>query len=214
MISPLLANIYLHWFEVRFQRPEGPGRWAGAKIVRYADDFVVLARHLGRRIIEWIESTLEGRFRLTINREKTRVVRMGQPGASLDFLGFTFRYEDDLYGRRYRYLRVEPSRKAEQRFRDKVREHTGPRWNWMPLPTLIGRLNRFLGGWQAYFSHGHPHRVFHRLDGYLLLRLWRHLRRRSQRRYRPPASEPLSAHLQRLGLQRLTVLATPVHATR
>jgi hypothetical protein len=43
VISPLLANIYLHWFEVRFQRPEGPGEWAHAKIVRYADDFVVLA---------------------------------------------------------------------------------------------------------------------------------------------------------------------------
>jgi RNA-directed DNA polymerase len=214
VISPLLANIYLHWFEVRFQRPEGPGSWAGAKIVRYADDFVVLARHLGRRIIEWIESTLEGRFRLTINREKTRVVRMGQPGASLDFLGFTFRYEDDLFRRRCRYLRVEPSRKAEQRFRDKVREQTGPRWGWMPLPMLIGRLTRFLRGWHAYFSHGHPHRVFHRLNGYLLLRLWRHLRRRSQRRYRPPASEPLSAHLQRLGLQRLTTLANPAHATR
>ena len=54
VISPLLANVYLHWFEVRFGRPEGPGQWAGAKIVRYADDFVILARHLGRRIVTWI----------------------------------------------------------------------------------------------------------------------------------------------------------------
>jgi len=128
VISPLLANIYLHWFEVRFQRPEGPGAWANAKIVRYADDFVVLARHLGRRITSWIEETLEGRFRLTINREKTRVVKMNEPGASLNFLGFTFRYEQDLFGRNCRYLRVEPSRKAEQRLREKAREQTGPQW--------------------------------------------------------------------------------------
>lgn len=212
VISPLLANIYLHWFEVRFQRPEGPGRWAGAKIVRYADDFVVLARHLGTRVRAWIEDTLEGRFRLTMNREKTRVVKMHQPGASLDFLGFTFRYERDLFGRNRRYLRVEPSKKAERRLREKVREQTGPRWNWMPLPMLIGRLNQTLRGWCAYFRHGHPHRVFHRLDGYVLLRLWRHLRRRSQRRYRPPAHEPLCAHLRRIGLQFPTDLKGPAHA--
>ncbi len=213
VISPLLANVYLHWFEVRFQRPEGPGQWAGAKIVRYADDFVVLARYLGTRIRTWIEDTLEGRFRLTINREKTRVVKMHQPGASLDFLGFTFRYERDLFGRNRRYLRVEPSRKAERRFREKVREQTGPQWNWMPLPMLIGRLNQTLRGWCAYFRHGHPHRVFYRLDGYVLMRLWRHLRRRSQRRYRPPAHEPLCAHLRRFGLQFPTDLKGPAYAS-
>ena len=214
VISPLLANVYLHWFEVRFGRLEGPGQWAGAKIVRYADDFVILARYLGRRIVTWIEETLEGRFRLAINREKTRVVKMHQPGASLNFLGFTFRYEQDLFGRNRRYLRVEPSRKAEQRLREKVREQTGPQWGWMPLPTLLGRLNQTLRGWCAYFRHGHPHRVFHRLDGYLLIRLWRHLRRRSQRRYRMPANEPLCAHLQRHGLQLFTDLERPAYASR
>jgi RNA-directed DNA polymerase len=214
VISPLLANIYLHWFEVRFQRPEGPGTWAKAKIVRYADDFVILARYLGHRIVRWVEDTLEGRFRLTINREKTRVVKMRQPGASLDFLGFTFRYEHDLFGRERRYLRVEPSRKAERRLREKVREQAGPQWGWMPLPILIGRLNQTLRGWCAYFRHGHPHRVFYRLDGYLLDRLRRHLRRRSQRRYRLPANEKLDAHLRRHGLQFLTDLECPAYASR
>ena len=214
VISPLLANVYLHWFEVLFQRPEGPGTWANAKIVRYADDFVVLARHLGQRIVRWIEETLEGRFRLTINRQKTRVVRMRQAGACLNFLGFTFRYEQDLFGRNHRYLRVEPAAKAEQRLREKVREQTGPQWSWMPLPTLIGRLMQTLRGWHAYFRHGHPQRVFYRLDGYLLKRLWQHLCRRSQRRYRPPQSESLSAHLQHLGLQFLTELTFPAHASR
>ena len=214
VISPLLANIYLHWFEVRFQRPEGPGHWAKAKIVRYADDFVVMARYLGARVRTWIEDTLEGRFRLTINREKTRVVKMHQPGASLDFLGFTFRYEQDRFGRNHRYLQVEPSRKAENRFREKVHEQTSKRWGWMPLPSLIGRLNQTLRGWCAYFRHGYPHRVFYRLDGYVLKRLWQHLRRRSQRRYRVPANEKLCAHLQRLGLQFPTDLERPAHASR
>lgn len=213
VISPLLANIYLHWFEVRFHRPEGPGAWANARIVRYADDFVVMARHVGTRVVNWIETTLEGRFRLTVNRQKTRVVRMREPGAELDFLGFTLRYERDWFGRDHRYLRVEPSRKAEQRLRDTIRERTGPRWGWMPLPIMIGRLNQTLQGWAGYFHYGHPRRVANRLDGYVFDRLWRHLRRRSQRRYKIPSDESLVAHLRRLGLQDLKTLARPVNAS-
>jgi len=211
VISPLLSNIYLHWFEVRFQHPDGPGTWANAKIVRYADDFVVLARHLTPRIAQWIETTLEGRFRLTVNREKTRVVRVQQPRASLDFLGYTFRYERDLYGGAHRYLRVEPSRKAEQCLREKVRQMTGPKWGWRPLPHMIGWLNQTLRGWQVYFRYGHPHRVFYRLDGYVFDRLRQHLKRRSQRRYRAPPHETLPTHLQRLGLHSLARPARPAH---
>jgi RNA-directed DNA polymerase len=209
VISPLLANIYLHWFEVLFARPEGPGAWAGAKIVRYADDFVILARHLSPRIVDWIERTLEGRFRLTINREKTRVVRLHQRGQSLDFLGFTLRYERDLHGRTARYLRVEPSRKAAAQLRAKLRELTGPRWGWMPIPQLVDRLNQTLSGWQTYFRYGHPNRVFYRLDGHIVTRLRQHLRRRSQRRYRPPAGTTLPNHLRHLGLMALRSRAAP-----
>jgi RNA-directed DNA polymerase len=214
VISPLLANIYLHWFEVLFSRADGPGTWANAKLVRYADDFVVLARHLGRRIVNWIETTLEDRFRLTINREKTRTVRMTEPQASLNFLGFTFRYERDLYGRPRRYLRVEPSRKAEQRLRDEIHDLTSRRWCWEPLPELIGRLNQTLRGWEAYFRHGHPTRVFHRLNGHVHSRLRQHLGRRSQRRYQPPAEVTLYAHLQSFGLHVLTGSPRPANATR
>ena len=103
-ISPLLANVYLHWFEHLFHRPEGPGTWAKARLVRYADDFVILARYQSRRLCEWVERELEGRFKLTINREKTRVVQLAKTGASLSFLGYTFRYDRDLHGRQRRYL--------------------------------------------------------------------------------------------------------------
>jgi len=72
VISPLLSNLYLHWFDKLFHRADGPAQWAGAKLVRYADDFVVLARYQGSRLREWIESKLEGWLGLEINREKTR----------------------------------------------------------------------------------------------------------------------------------------------
>ena len=201
VISPLLANIYLHWFEVLFHKPNGPGTWAGAKIVRYADDFVILARYQGHRLREWIEEILEGRFRLTINREKTRVVDLTIPRATLKFLGFALRYEEDCFGRPWKYLRQEPSDKAEAHFRETIRELTGPKWGWMPPAIMIARLNQSLRGWRAYFRHGHPHRVYHRLNGYLLWRFRQHFRRRSQRGKHVPEDVTLDTYLRSLGLQ-------------
>ena len=97
--SPLLANLYLHWFDALFHGPQGPAQKADVKLVRYADDFVALAKQMGSETIEYIETRLEGKFQLEINREKTRVVNLREPGASLDFLGYTFRYDRDLKGR-------------------------------------------------------------------------------------------------------------------
>lgn len=214
VISPLLANIYLHWFEVLFHRADGPGEWARARIVRYADDFVVMARYQGQRLRNWIERTLEERFRLTINREKTRVVQLHAPDSSLSFLGFTLRYERDRFGRSRKYLRQEPSQKAAGKMRDKLRELTGPKYAWMPVPIMIHRLNQSIRGWRNYFCHGHPHRVLHRLDGHLRIRLRQHLRRRSQRPYRRPAGLTLDADLQRLGLQFFRPKPAPATAVR
>src|SRR5439155_19204045 len=113
VISPLLANIYLHDFDRAFHGKDGPAQFASARLVRYADDFVVLARWIGPRVVAWLEGTLEQELRLTVNRTKTRVVKMGGPRASLDFLGFTLRYDRDLHGRDRRYLNVIPSARAQ-----------------------------------------------------------------------------------------------------
>jgi RNA-directed DNA polymerase len=203
VISPLLANLYLHWFEKQFYHSDGPGRWANAKLVRYADDFVVLARYQSRRLVNWIEGLLEGRFRLTVNREKTRIVKLHEPGQSLNFLGFTLRYDRDLFGRDQRYLNVFPSAKAMARAHDRVRELTGPKRCFVPIRAMIGDLNRWAKGWGGYFRHGYPRKCFRDLNRFLQLRSVRHLRRRSQRAYRPPAGESYYALLQRLGLRYL-----------
>ncbi|MCF7674326.1 MAG: hypothetical protein K9N23_16880 [Akkermansiaceae bacterium] len=68
-----------------------------------------MARYQGQRIDEWLDAKLEGWLGLTINREKTKVVNL-HPAESLDFLGFTFRYDRDLYGSDKTYLNVTPSR--------------------------------------------------------------------------------------------------------
>ncbi len=201
VISPLLANLYLHWFEKLFYRFDGPGRWANAKLVRYADDFVVLARYQSQQLIHWIENLLEGRFRLTVNREKTRVVKLQEPGQSLNFLGFALRYDRDLFGRDHRYLNVFPSIKSMARAHDKVRELTGPKRCFVSIRQVIDDLNRWTRGWSGYFRYGYPSHGFRNLNSFMLLRLTRHLQRRSQRAYRTPAGKSVYFHLQSLGLR-------------
>jgi RNA-directed DNA polymerase len=201
--SPLLANLYLHWFDALFHGPQGPARRADVKLVRYADDFVALAKQMGSETIEFIESRLERKFQLEINREKTRVVNLREPGASLDFLGHTFRYDRDLKGRARKYLNVFPSKKAVQREREKLHEMTNSHQCFKPIPVLIGELNRHLKGWANYFSFGYPSSVYCEIDRYVQGRLIQHLQRRSQRPYHPPSGASWSGHLVRLGLLRL-----------
>jgi len=193
----------LHWFEVAFQRTEGPAHWAKAKIVRYADDFVILARYQGEQLIAWVEHTLENRFKLTINREKTKVVNLSEEGASLDFLGYTFRYDRDLQGQPHRYLNVAPSKKAVARARDKLRELTSSRRCFMPVTDMIGDVNRWMKGWSAYFRHGYPRQAFRDVNAFAVARLTVHLPRRSQRPFRPPEGRSFYAHAYALGLMRL-----------
>jgi RNA-directed DNA polymerase len=202
--SPLLANLYLHWFDAVFHGPQGPARKADVKLVRYADDFVALAKQMGSETIEYIESRLEGKFQLEINREKTRVVDLREKGASLNFLGYTFRYDRDLKGRDRRFLNVFPSKKAVQREREKLHEMTDSHQCFKPISTLIGELNRHLRGWANYFSFGYSTSAHWEIDWYVRGRLIQHLQRRSQRPFRPPKGLSWYQHLKQLGLVRLS----------
>jgi RNA-directed DNA polymerase len=203
VLSPLLANIYLHWFDHLFQRADGPAQWAKAKLVRYADDFVVLARYISPQLRGWIEGKLEGWLDLQINREKTRVLDLRQTGQSLDFLGYTFRYDRDRYGRPQRYWNLGPSRKTMARERETLRQLINAQQSHTPLPELIGRLNRHLRGWANYFALGHPRKAFSDLNHFVRYRLGRHLERRSQRGWRKRHGISLYAHLEHLGLKAL-----------
>ena len=204
VISPLLANLYLHWFDKVFHKPDGPANWANARLVRYADDFVVLARHQSSRLSDWIESKLETWMGLEINREKTQVVNLREVGKTLDFLGFTFRFDQSLYKNwKKRYLNVFVSDKAVARERDKLRELTARRRNCMPIPRMISGVNRQLRGWGNYFNYGYPRKAFRKVNSFLELRLIAHLKRRSQRPFRTPKGRSVHEHLMKLGLVNL-----------
>ena len=204
VLSPLLANIYLHQLDSAFEHDPGSPRWfANARLVRYADDFVVMARFMGERIREWLEHRLESELELTINREKTKVVRMRRPSESLDFLGFTLRYDRDRYGRSQRYLNLFPASKPVERFKDKVRTLTESGFK-RSLRDTLEQVNRLSRGWRQYFAVGYPRECFRDLNWFVLQRFKGFLRHRSQRKCKPlKDGESLYEGLRRLGWEML-----------
>ena len=202
VISPLLANLYLHWFDKMFHHESGPYHWAKARLVRYADDFVILAYWQGQRLERWTTKTIEGWLGLEINCAKTTVVELKQSG-SLDFLGFTFRLDKDLRGRGWRYLNLAPSKKSLAKSREVIRMKTGPKLCFMPTPDVVKDINLYLKGWGQYFRFGYPRLAFSSFNFYVGARLITHLNRRSQRKYHKPRDVTHYQHLRQLGLYRL-----------
>ena len=204
VVSPLLANLYLHAMDFAFHEdPDGPYQAANARLVRYADDFVVMARSMDPRIVRWLEGKLEGELGLTINREKTHTVRMHVAGESLNFLGYTFRYDRDLYGRGGRYLNVFPSAKSEKRLREKIKAITHRPGR--PIWEAIDEVQALLRSWAQYFSYGYPRKVFRAINYYVLGCFRSFLRRQSQRRSKPfRRGESIYAGLRRMGFAGLS----------
>jgi len=201
VISPLLSNIYLNYFDKAFLQDEtSPMYFAKAKLTRYADDFVIQARYIGRRITDWIESKIEGDLKLHINKEKTKMVDVDKPGACLNFLGFTFRKDKDLKGRPHKYLNIFPSEKAEKVIRGKIKEKMSQNCN-ATLKEVIKELNKTLGGWKNYFDFGYPRKVFRDTNYYIQICTHSFLRNRSQRISKPfRKGESIYAGLKRYGL--------------
>ena len=183
--------------------------------MRHADDMVVLAKQWTPELTEHIESRLEGKFQLEINRDKTRIVDLKEEGESLDFLGYTFRFDPDLKGRAKQYLNMFLSEKALRKEREKLHEMTDSHQCFKPIPVQIGELNRPVKGWANYISIGYRMTAYRQIDWYVRSRLLQHLRRRSQRPFRPPQGTTLHQHIQNLGMALLAgkqAAQLPAHA--
>ena len=203
VISPLLSNIYLHWFETIATLTAKAMRQAMA-IVRYADDFVILAKKWAAGFLGRVEGILEGRMGLTVNREKTKVLDLNAERSSLSFLGYEFRRtRDRLFGTGRRYLHFGPSAKSVKRVCRKVHEHTHSRNVLLPVGLVVRRVNKVLKGWGAFYSVGYPSRVFRKVNHYVLRRMARFLNRKSQRYYRLKFADSYYGELVHYGLHRL-----------
>ena len=200
VISPLLANIYLHWFETIVSLT---AKVCGQVmlIVRYADDFVILARKWADGFLQKVEGILEGRMGLTVNREKTKVLDFREPYTTLTFLGYDFRMvRDRLFGTGKRYLTFGPSKKSMKGIREKIHAITHARNGLLTVEKVVGRLNKLTKGWGAFYSVGYPSRAFHAVNGYALRRMARFLNRKSQRRYRLKFADTYYGELNHYGM--------------
>jgi RNA-directed DNA polymerase len=185
VISPLLANIYLHAFD-RAWAERGTG-----ELVRYADDFVVLCstRSQGEEA-ERRATTLLSELGLSLHPDKTRVVDLRQGREGFDFLGCHFhaRMSGRLWEQerkiRY-YLHRWPSQRSMKRARARIKALTGRSQVGEQLPDVIGRLNLFLRGWGNYFRSGNAGSKFTSLDFYVVWRLHRLLVKKRGRNLRP-----------------------------
>ncbi|MDZ7754672.1 MAG: group II intron reverse transcriptase/maturase [Gammaproteobacteria bacterium] len=173
VISPLLANLYLHGLDVHMTQ-------RGYRMVRYADDLVILcaspdeAQEALQELRHWVEAN-----GLQLHPEKTRVGDCRQPGEGFEFLGYRFEA-----GRRW--VRKKSRKALYDRVRAKTRRSRGD-----SLARIVADLNPMLRGWFVYFQHAHPW-TFPRVDGFVRRRL-RALLRKQQKR--PGAGHCQSDHL-------------------
>jgi RNA-directed DNA polymerase len=168
VISPLLANLYLHPVDVVMAEQ-------GWEMVRYADDLVILCRSLegAEAALAWLAKLL-GERGLTLHPQKTRIANLTTPGDGFDFLGYHFERSQNS-GRLNRW----PRRKSLKRFMGAIREKT-KRTQGHSMEAIVAGLNRLLRGWFEYFKHSHKW-TFPRLDQWIRRRLRSILRRRSKR---------------------------------
>ena len=181
VISPLLANIYLHLLDKAVNKSGSIFQRKGVKIVRYADDFVLMARKLPEECLKHM-NWMFSRMKLKLNEEKSSLINAKDE--SFDFLGHTFRYSDDLHGRPIKYWNVEPSKKSQKKVRSKIRDYLKSNGHKAPQ-ILVNDLNAIQRGWINYFTiHGvtYPNKAKRNLRYYLGKKLSRYYKRKSQRK--------------------------------
>jgi len=167
VISPLLANVYLHVLDVAWQTRDGV-------LVRYADDLVVLcrteaeARAALRRL-----RVLLAELGLAPNEAKTRLVQLIEGGEGFDFLGFHHRWVRARRPsvRHITFLARWPSSNAMRHARARLRELTARVRLRRSVEAVVAEVNAFLRGWAGYFRYGHSAICFDRIRYHTLIRL-------------------------------------------
>lgn len=173
VISPLLSNVYLHRLDCLMEQH-------GYRMVRYADDFVILCRHSeeARAALEIIKAWVDENG-LTLHPDKTHVGDCRIEGQGFEFLGYRFEA-----GKR------EVRRKSLKKLKDKIRQKTG-RSRGDSLAAVVQDMNPMLRGWFNYFKHADPP-IFRHVDGFIRRRLRSFLRKQEKR---PSFGRCLSDHL-------------------
>jgi RNA-directed DNA polymerase len=200
VISPLLANIYIHRY-LRAWRQRGKDSQYRARIVNYADDFVILSRGKAVDALDWTRWAL-GQMKLQLNEAKTSVRRARTE--SFDFLGYTFGPEHHRRDGHW-YLSAKPSKKSVQRLKGKVRRQL-QKGIVSPWPEVAESLNHVLRGWANYFSYGTRYMAYRAVDNYVMHAVQDFLQRRHKVPSRGTRRFTDEMIFGSLGIQRLRTL--------
>lgn len=199
VISPLLANIYLNLLDRIVENARKLFHLSGCKIVRYADDFVIMGNIISEQVKQQLNELIQ-RMGLSLNEVKTRVVDATRE--SFDFLGFTIRYDKDYLGRDNRYWNIFPSRKSEKKLREKIKIYLRTHGHYSA--TLVARdLNTIIRGWLNYFEIqrvSYPAMSKRRLRFYISHKLYRYYKRKSQRKCRLYGQKAFEVLVSKYGL--------------
>ena len=165
-ISPLLSNLYMRRFILGW-KTLGYQQRLGAKIVNYADDFVICCRGTADEAMQSMRLMMS-RLKLTVNETKTRLCRL--PEESFDFLGYTIgRCYSSKTGRAY--IGTRPSSKKIQRLCREISEVTACRYGLLDVEEIVGRINRKMNGWSNYFRLGLVNKAYAAVDSHACRRL-------------------------------------------
>ena len=178
VVSPVLCNVYLHRLDRAWDEQDGV-------LVRYADDAIVMcwSRSQAERALERLTSLLAD-LGLEPKAAKTRIVHLEVGGGGLDFLGFHHRLvrSPGLNGKRpVTFLARWPADKAMQQARDRIRELTRRSRLLRPVKWIVEDVNRFLGGWAAFFRFGNSAARFEKIRSYARMRLALFISKRHRR---------------------------------
>lgn len=172
VISPLLANIYMHRF-LRAWRQRDKGRQYRARIISYADDFVIVSRGQAAAALTWTRQVMT-RIGLTLNDAKTSI--RNARTETFDFLGYTLGSARSPVDGHW-YLAAKPSKKSLQRVKGAVRGVLAS-GNQQPWPQVVADLNRRLRGWANYFNYGSCAHAYDAVDHHVTAAVRQFLRRR------------------------------------
>jgi RNA-directed DNA polymerase len=173
VISPLLANCYLHILDRIWQRRHLKGKLQ-AHLVRYADDFVVMCRKDVEEPLKVVRDVLE-RLGLSLNETKTHIVDATQSG--FNFLGFMIQMSQGVKTGK-RYPSVRPADRSLMKIRARLKELTGRNLTPIPLEDIVGNVNRSLRDWVNYFHYRNSSLVMSKVKTHAEERLRTHLMKR------------------------------------
>ena len=180
VISPLLSNLYLHILDRIWER-NNLQQQLGARIVRYADDIVILCRRdKSGKAMAVLRQILE-RLELSLNETKTKIVNAF--AGKFDFLGFNIWMGKGRKTRNH-YPHVQPSKKSLQKIKDRVTELTTRRRTIRPLDGVVNEVNATVRGWVGYFHYRNCCKALGQLRSHVEERLKTHLRKRHKVRNR------------------------------